>query len=610
MDLSVRRVVAVKPAGLDFAGPLASLPCALGVLASLREALGSGSSRSGVRHRHWPGSPCRTTVPGILFFLLGAAAVSSLWAGEVACSADLEARMFHPERRLSGEGRPQRQLSIAFPLTLAIALEENQDEVRVTGTGPFTLRSAERSHDAPAGQVWNVTVLSSTPARFRHHVVVSTLEWDDRSEAERLVARWKGEGHPARLIESGARILEGDRVLHDNRRLLVSVRSFRESTAAEAFRDELADRGERPFLFDRIVQLPRGVLRAEAAGGKAALEGETIRFESQRPLRVFQVEHGVGQRWHGRQDREYWGSLELRLDRSGRLLVINHVEIERYLKGVVPAEISPSAPGAAQRAQAVASRGETFSKIAVRHPGEPYDYTATVQDQVYGGRTLETPSTNAAVDATRGQVLRSGDHIVEAVFSANCGGHTEDNDVVWASPPRSSLRGRADAPASEETPSPITEEEVEDFILDPPRSYCWVEGWGNRYRWKRHFTVEEVSALVADLGVGRVTGLIPLGRGVSGRLRALRVVGEDGEAVIHKELPIRRKLGRLRSALFVVKPITGEGGRLEGFELAGAGWGHGVGLCQMGARGMARAGKGHQEILEHYYAGTHIDDLY
>jgi SpoIID/LytB domain protein len=150
--------------------------------------------------------------------------------------------------------------------------------------------------------------------------------------------------------------------------------------------------------------------------------------------------------------------------------------------------------------------------------------------------------------------------------------------------------------------------DVADFLdEDPKKFWCGrVEKSKNRVRWTESITVEDLTArITADYAeIGRVTALTPKSRGVSGRIQVLTIVGEKGSVDIAGDLKIRRTLGGLKSTLFEVKR---EGNR---FTFRGAGFGHGVGMCQLGAIGMADAGKPHKEILGHYYRGTHLHKLY
>jgi SpoIID/LytB domain protein len=305
----------------------------------------------------------------------------------------------------------------------------------------------------------------------------------------------------------------------------------------------------------------------------------------------------------------YAGRVYVTIDRHGSMAVVNAVPENRLLAGLIPAEIFPSAPEEALKAQAIAARGELLSKIGTRHIGDPYRLCSQTHCQVYAGVGRETPRTTAAVEATRGQVLFEGADLADPVYSANCGGHTENNENVWAEmSPLPSLRGhRDDAPrADERYARGITAENVAAFIDKPPPAFCGQArlGAGDRFRWTVTRSAAELEKFFAKYRLGPIKSIQVLDRGVSGRARSVRVVGATGSEVIRGELRIRQAFGNLRSSLFVVDLQGGSA------VFRGAGFGHGVGMCQTGAVGMAETGKTYREILRHYYPGTTLRKLW
>jgi SpoIID/LytB domain protein len=289
--------------------------------------------------------------------------------------------------------------------------------------------------------------------------------------------------------------------------------------------------------------------------------------------------------------------------------------MERLVKGVVPSEIFPKAHAEALKAQAVTARGEVLAKVGARHLGDPYLLCAEQHCQVYKGVSAEERGTGAAVDATRGEALfarREGgiSQLVDSVYSAVCGGFTEDNDAVWGTPPDPSLRGRPDfdprAAGMAAFADGIGEALVGRFVRKPVPSYCERSGLAGKgkVRWTRAFASAEVDELCAPLEVGAVHALAVEGRGVSGRARALRIQGARGTARIYSELSIRRLFKNLNSGMFVVER------RGDQWVFTGGGWGHGSGMCQLGAIGRAKAGASYRKILGWYYSGAAPERVY
>ncbi len=297
--------------------------------------------------------------------------------------------------------------------------------------------------------------------------------------------------------------------------------------------------------------------------------------------------------------------------------MINNLGAERVLKGTVPAETFSNAPQGALRAQAVAARNEIFAAVGVRNLADPFMLRSDIYDQVYGGVGVEDERASQAVDATRGQVMLDGDRIVNAVYSSNAGGFTENNENVWDARPQDHLRGRIDAPDSAlpaEFANGIDEDNLEAYLdADfPAYSREASVASSDNYRWERSVDVSEPMSWLADRddSVGTIRDVEVESRGVSGRVKRLRVEGDAGEAVVERELNVRRLFGGLRSGLFTMEVERGSNGAIREFHFRGAGFGHGVGMCQTGAIGMAEEGYNFTDILNHYYRGIEVTKLY
>ena len=319
---------------------------------------------------------------------------------------------------------------------------------------------------------------------------------------------------------------------------------------------------------------------------------------------------GPSRHYDKKADRPYRGTMEI-MPRAEGLTVVNIVGVESYLYGVVSSEMSPSYPLEALKAQAVAARS-----YAVRNVGKwaahGFDLDDTAASQVYGGFFSEDPRTNAAVDGTAGLVLTYDRKIIDAVYSSTCGGYTESAEEAWgrAVP---YLVGIADHQGNLDpafATRPTDEAGWANYFkyarafncLQP--KYARVEA----FRWVKLVTRQELEAgLPADYQVGTVQNIVPLRRGLSGRITALRLEGSDRSVTINKELPIRKAFGDLRSSAFTVDIYRDDNGVPAVFAFWGAGWGHGLGMCQVGAVGLADKGWTHDKILAHYYRGTTLE---
>ena len=373
-------------------------------------------------------------------------------------------------------------------------------------------------------------------------------------------------------------------------------------------------------------------------GGKAHTQ---VCFEPQSPADSFSlmdVVIGVNFHWQRLETQTFRGSLRLVAD-GGKIWAINDLPVEDYLESVISSEMSAQSSLPLLMAHAVISRSWLMSQIdgnAAPNTQEShgnahirwYDHTdhtlfdvcADDHCQRYQGITKETsPNVAEAIRRTRGELLTYGGEICDARFSKCCGGAMEEFQYCWEDTPKPYLKGIGDTP-EETIPDLTVEENARQWILDSPKSFCntndkrilgqvlndYDQETTDFYRWRVSYGTEELSQLIEKkLGedLGTVTDMKPLKRGTSGRICELQITGTKKTIVVGKELEIRRALSEshLYSSAFVVEKHG------DTFELIGAGWGHGVGLCQIGAAVMGDQGYSYDNILKHYYPGAEIE---
>lgn len=505
--------------------------------------------------------------------------------------------------------------------TVTVRLMEGQSQATFTARAPMqllTFGGVGKTLGSPAGVPFTVRVASSEPASLGYAVQVAELKTEDRAGIAAVRARWEGRGYPARVQSEGSVYGIAGHVL-DNRRALILLGPHTGKEAARALQDEVGSRfGEATLLHTELLQRPSGVLEVLDAAGNVLAQGNDLLIAEDDPLQGFtvkQVESGVGYAWHGFQDRTYRGRLLFALDDAGKLAVINAVPLEQFLRGLVPSEIPAKAHPEALKAQAVTARGEVLAKIGVRHLTDPYLFCSEQHCQVYAGIGGETAATDAAVAATAGEALfqPAGGPLVDTVYSAICGGYTESNEKVWAGPPNPSLRGVPDiiGGGARLPRDGLTSESLGAFLADTQSTFaCRATPFStpSKFRWSKRFTSAEVDGLLAKLKVGHVLALKVTERGVSGRAIALTVSGDQGAGEIRGELEIRRAFKNLPSAMFVLKPEPSRAP--ESWTFTGGGWGHGVGMCQIGAIGRAEHGQDYRAILGHYFQGSELVKIY
>jgi stage II sporulation protein D len=294
--------------------------------------------------------------------------------------------------------------------------------------------------------------------------------------------------------------------------------------------------------------------------------------------------------------RRYRGELLVRAS-GNDIMVVNRLRMDDYVRGVVPLEIGTSDASdiAAVEAQAVAARSYAYTRLA--GPSRPYDVVATVQDQVYGGVNAETRTGNLAVENTAGLVLRYDGRVVSAPYHANCGGSTAAPEDSWNVGSEPYLR------------------RVSDRIPGTDRYYC---DWAPRFRWTRSYTASQLRASVA-----RYVRTLPGGTGGITRVRDVRVTevtpaGRVGTLSVDTDRgswslrgnqirsALRLPSGEMLYSTYFSVDADVSGGEVRSLELHGGGNGHGIGMCQTGAIGRARAGQDFRTILATYYPGTTV----
>jgi len=533
-----------------------------------------------------------------------------------------------PPPALAGEPRESREAPPGDPLELlwahrldfsagaplvTIRLLEGQEEIAFRPRGPGRLEP--RGSDPLA-----VTALARLRARSRNArpatvtylPLLAQVSARSRSSIDRLRALWEGRGVRTRVGAAGGIYGIAGKVI-DNRRLLLLAEGTWTEASAEAFAASAFERwGERPEVHGELVARPSGEVEVLDDEGAVVTAGDSVVvLEAPEGFTLERVPREPAQPARGVEDRSYPGRLLVTLDASGRLAAVAAVELEALLRGLVPSEMPAGSPTEALKAQAVTARSNVLAQIGTRHLADPWALCSDVHCQAYRGEGAHAAATDAAVRATEGEALFGKDdrRLVDGVYSAMCGGHGEDNDAVWENAPDPSLRGRPDLPAPAAAPwagGLSAEPRLRAFLGDAQVAWCARAPGArpDRYRWERRFTSAELDQWVAPLGVGRVRALTVLERGRSGRARTLRVEGERAAATIRGELRIRRLLGSLPSAMFLV---AREG---DSWVLRGGGWGHGVGMCQWGAIGRAAAGQDYRQILRAYFSGAEAARVY
>ena len=368
---------------------------------------------------------------------------------------------------------------------------------------------------------------------------------------------------------------------------------------------------------------------------------------------------GVNFHWERKETQTFLGTLRFVVE-ADKICAINELPVEKYLESVISSEMSATSSLELLKAHAVISRSWLLAQMKKRREVAAsgnnffsfvkkddmlirwydredhtiFDVCADDHCQRYQGITKETsPHVAEAIRQTLGQVLLDGEDICDARFSKCCGGETEEFQYCWEDTPKSYLTAVRDlvlGVKNEEYSSLQDEATAERWIRSNPPAFCnttdkkilsqvlndYDQETADFYRWKVTYSQEKIQQLFEEklkMNFGSILDMKAVERGKSGRISKLQIIGTEKTFTIGKELEIRRALSdtHLYSSAFVVdKYDKDEQGVPQRFEIIGAGWGHGVGLCQIGAAVMGEQGYAYNDILLHYYQGAEIKQLY
>ena len=398
-----------------------------------------------------------------------------------------------------------------------------------------------------------------------------------------------------------------------------------------------------------------GEMSISAVQGRLSWNGVLIDSLTLKPndhsatFTLHDVTIGIGFHWERKEEQTFSGQLKFIVE-DGLVRAINILPVEDYLTSVISSEMKPTASREFLRAHAVISRSWVLAQLrSPYHKADTakpitndhilnriikwydhdqhtlFDVCADDHCQRYQGRTrIISAAAQAAVKDTFGQTLVSEGHLCDARFSKCCGGITEQFETCWQDEHKPYLVALRDSSINEGAlPDLTVEENARQWILSDPKSFCnsadgnilseSLNGYDletpDFYRWTVEYTTAQISDIFSrksGLDIGDIVDLRPIKRGPSGRIFELEIEGTKSTVTIGKELEIRRTLSEshLFSSAFVIEKTQ------EGFILKGAGWGHGVGLCQIGAAVMAAKGYTYREILQHYYPHTTLGSFY
>jgi stage II sporulation protein D len=489
---------------------------------------------------------------------------------------------------------------------IRIGVIPTAEELTIGSSDVFVIKEKETGAELLSGENEDVTVSLASTANIKTNYRLQVAWTTSKAYVDDWLHRAEIAGYPTYIEDhlNGWRLLIGEFPADAS----WGIRA--------AFRNEVISKGfAGSDSFWRVITLAEGESKIKLTrGNEELLTSQAIVIESANGL----VRIG---------GKTYRGIGEVGFNSSGTLAGINELPLEEYLYSVVPKELPPVPYGEveAQKAQAIAARTYAIANLGKRGK-DGYDLLPTPHDQVYGGYEVEHPISTQAVQETTGVIATYEDNLITTVYNSTSGGFSANNEDVWNSDPVPYLRGVPDAergkalqhvPTLEvfknhSNPTSLRAEKEGDFESD----------WSRYHRWTFEWTSEEMSTVLSDYfntDVGDVLEINVLERSNSGRVLKIEFVTENGTYYENKDR-IRWSLkyinnwggqSVLLSTLFFIEPVTDNSTKeVTGFRTYGGGWGHGVGLSQTGAVGMAEKGYTYEEILKHFYQGIELEKRY
>ncbi len=510
---------------------------------------------------------------------------------------------------------------------IRIGIVERKPRLRLQSNSPLVIRyranGVEKESHIPAQTSISMTAQTTQPKNLQYNVLLATFPEEAIGKVQAALNLWQKRGFSnVKEYYSGVAFDSFPTGLDQRMRHLI----LPTTSKAEAKNLQLRLRKKyqaKTSIAPVLKNLAMGNIFIASQNGFAATAqelAEIYALNGSEPIEIFNIEYGRGYAWHGFENRTYQGKIIVSVAQNNTLNATNLLSIESLLQGILPAEMYPKAHSEALKAQAIAARSHIMAALGHKHELDPWDICAQQHCQVFSGMGVANLKSNGAIAQTRGLYLYHQGRILNALYSSTCGGYSEAAQAVWPGIAEAVLhKAQADYPiastfASQELKSGLSESEVKAWVSNPALSYCARSKYSQaeKLRWKKHFSAKELNQLFANSRnrLGKILAVQVRERGPGGRVSSLEIQGTNASQHIDDSLQIRKRFNNLPSTAFYLQSTYNKKKEIESLEFIGAGWGHGVGLCQLGAIGRAESGQSYQEILKHYFRGAAIRRFY
>jgi len=474
---------------------------------------------------------------------------------------------------------------------------------------------------------WRIKVKTSQPPLYNYFLILK--ESENSESLQKYLPAYEEKGIKVLIKSVGGQIHLHQQAISDNEKfLLLSGPYPSEDEALEQAAEYGQKQGWR--IHREMIKEGHGTIEIYDADYDNFCEAvNEIRLVPKNLNSYFNIKHFQVKSNHFdrllREDLQYQGILKVVIDEEQTLSGINELPVEDYLKGVLYSEIGEQSHPEFAKSMAIVARSHVFARLGQKHSNEGFDFCSDSHCLRYYGKNFNNPVIEKALQETRGILLKSGDKVCNAYFSYSCGGHTENTSGVWLNEDVPYVSGKFDGKPENDPHLDLTlETDVRKWILDRPEVFCKVDPTflknnpqlaANSFRWEVFYTRQELEEIIkrkTGQDIGILYDILPVQRGVSGRIKQLQILGSLRNFEISGEAYIRAALAEdsLNSSCFIVQTEMDDEGVPLSFLFIGAGMGHGVGLCKVGAARMASENLNYEHILSHYFGDCRTIRIY
>ncbi|HNW82360.1 MAG TPA: SpoIID/LytB domain-containing protein [bacterium] len=449
-------------------------------------------------------------------------------------------------------------------------------------------------HDYPADSV-TLNVKSFFPAEVKYKLVFTELSMSEIKNYESIILKWNESAKVSTEVYVHGAIFSINASRIDNREYFIALPGLLDKAGSE----KTLEKYRKMFPENNIFLIPVLTKTADSEISVKTSKGETVNCRKI----VFIKNNNAAQMSAGNDKYSGINSFFITASSDSKLELAGEDSVENLIQKILPGEMFLSAPLETLKAQAVAARTDIFMQLGKRHVAEPWHICSEVHCQKVLWNTKIDQKFNDAVKQTDGQIiLYDGSYIARAPYCSSSGGRTENIMNVWFTAEKPYLSGVWDGdipPALD-----LTKESDFEKFLDSDFGEDNIP-MNKKHRWTVEFSQNEIDALLEkSLNIGKLKKINALKRGTSGRIFKIEFIGDISSQTVYGELNIRRLLKNMYSSAFIVKNENGK------WVFRGAGWGHGVGMSQIGAISLGKKGHDFKYMLKRYYPGTEVVKIY